>query len=38
MSRLNFFNENEKENENEIDNENDQCLHRLNKIYLKTHK
>ena len=38
MSRLNFFNENEKENENEIDNENDQCLHRLNKIYFKTHK
>ena len=33
---MNFFNENEKYNDN--DNENDQCLHRLNKIYFKTHK
>ena len=35
---MNFFNENENEKYNDNDNENDQCLHRLNKIYLKTHK
>ena len=35
---MNFFNENENGKYNDNDNENDQCLHRLNKIYFKTHK